>query len=237
MDLYSSIFTRKSTRKFDMNPLPAGLLNEMEEAITKFKPLYPNVPVEHRFTQKAKAMIGLVSAPHYLIISGHMKTGELENAGFIFQQLILWLDARDIGSCWLGTAKDAVKNTSGKDIIAIAFGKGAEPVHRAADEFNRKPIADITDDPSNPGTQAAYLAPSGINTQPWYFEKAADKILVYKQRMKPPISLIYKLTDLDMGIALCHYALSCQKDGRRFEFTRQAEMPPKAGYVPFGEIK
>jgi hypothetical protein len=48
---------------------------------------------------------------------------------------------------------------------------------------------------------------------------------------------MYKLTDLDMGIALCHYALACEKESRSFAFARQDDLPVKAGYVPYGIIE
>jgi len=236
MELYEAIFRRKSCRKYDPQLLPPEILAEMEAAIKGFRRLDPAVKLTHRIIGKTKGMLG-VKAPHYLVISGLGKPGELECAGFLYQQLDLWFSARGIGSVWLGATKDTVKNITGRDIITLAFGKPAEAAHRERDGFKRKPIAEITNAPEDPCIQTAHLAPSGINLQPWFFERTDGKTLVYKRKPKPPLSLMYKLTDLDMGIALCHYAFACDKEGRGFSFARQDDLPVKKGYEPFGIIK
>jgi nitroreductase len=235
MELYSSIFQRKSSRKYDMQPLSEKMLEEIEEAVKGFEPLYPDIKLEHRYAKKAKGQF-FVKAPHYLVISGQGSEGELEAVGFLYQQLVLWLDARGIGSVWLGSTKDAEAEDTSKDIIVLAFGNTMEDVHRGRDGFKRKPIDEITNDPEDVSIQAAHLAPSGINLQPWYFEKEADRVLLYEQKMKAPVSLMYKLADLDVGIALCHFALACKEQGKPFSFKRETELSAKSGYKPFGVI-
>ena len=235
-DLYRAITQRKSTRKYEMQPLSAETLTKVEKAITELTPLNASIPLSWHFTQKAKGKFK-AEAPHYLIISGSGTPGEMEEAGFRFEQLVLWLDTEGIGSVWLGSTKDAEKSDTESNLITLAFGKTAESLHRTVDEFSRKPIESITNAPEDECMQAVHLAPSGMNSQPWYFEKTANKVLVYQQKLKPPLSFVYKLADLDMGIALCHYALACQQEGRSFTFTRSKTMPDKPGFTPFGIIK
>ncbi|MDL2229059.1 hypothetical protein LJC14_02300 [Treponema sp. OttesenSCG-928-L16] len=235
MNLYESISRRKSCRKYQGQPLSPERLEEIEKAIQGFTPLYPDVPLDHRLTQAVKGLFH-VEAPHYLIVSGRGNSGEAENTGFLFQQLVLWFDAHDIGSVWLGASKDAAAKRSGKDIIAIGFGPAAEPVHRTAGEFKRRPIEEITNAPEDECVQAVHLAPSGMNTQPWYLEKQDGRVLVYKQKLKAPVSLVYKHSDIDMGIGLCHYALACGQTGKAFHFSRETKLPAKGGYLPFGII-
>lgn len=235
MNLYTSIERRKSCRKYDMKPLDDDVIREIEDAIKGFKSLYPEVAIEHRFSKKVKGRFH-VDSPHYLIISGQGNQGELENAGFMFEQLVLWLDAKEIGSVWLGASKDAEGEDTKNDIIVLAFGNATESVHRTKEEFKRKPIHTITNAAEEPCIQAVHLAPSGMNTQPWYFEKEEDKVLVYRQKLKPPVSMVYKLSEVDMGIALCHYAVACEETGKPFSFIRETTMPGKDGYLPFGVI-
>lgn len=236
MNLYQSIAQRKSCRKYDMQPLKQEELAAVEEAIRGFEPLDAGLPVQYRFTRKVKGLYH-VEAPHYLIISGQGKPGEAENIGFVFEQLVLWFDAMDLGCVWLGESKDAENaGDSRGDVITIAFGRSPESVHRTREEFKRKPIADVTNAPDDICIQAAHLAPSGLNTQPWYFEKQDGKTLVYQKKLGLPVSLLYKHSDTDMGIGLCHYALACKETGKPFHFTRTKELPGKAGYVPFGVL-
>lgn len=235
-DSYRAISQRKSTRKYEAQPLDAETLAEVEQAIAELSPLDASVPLAWRFARKTKGKFR-AEAPHYLIISGNGAPGEMEETGFRFEQLVLWLDTKGIGSVWLGSTRDAEKSDTGDDLVTLAFGTPAGSLHRTASEFNRKPIENITNASDDERMQAVHLAPSGMNTQPWYFEKTADKVLVYRQKLKPPLSLVYKLTDLDMGIALCHYALACQQEGKPFAFTRSEAMPSKPGFVPFGIIE
>lgn len=234
MDLFDSINRRKSCRNYIQQPFGEEQLEEIRGAINGFEPLYPDVPLEYRFVTKAKGIFK-VQAPHYLIISGQGKEKESENAGFLFQQLILWLDAHHIGSVWLGKTKD-MEEPNSKDIIAIAFGQTKESVHRSKDGFKRKIIHEITNAPEDSCIQAVHLAPSGMNLQPWYLEKSGDKILLYKQSLKPLLSLVYKKTEVDMGIALCHYALACRHFDKPFAFHRKDGEANKKGYRLFGEL-
>lgn len=235
MDLYSSIKKRKSCRDYTKDQLSKEQLGEIEKAIASFVPLYADVPIDYRFVTKTKGMFK-ADAPHYLIISGQGKSGEAENAGFIFEQLTLWFDAMDIGSVWLGEAKDAEHSQNKNDIITIAFGKTNSSVHRSLDQFKRKPIQEFTNAPDEPCIQAAHLAPSGMNLQPWYFEKSGERVILYKKILKPPVSLAYKKVDIDMGIALCHYMLACKHIDKPFVFNRKAEGTAKNGYKLFGEL-
>lgn len=235
MDLFDSINKRKSCRNYTQKPFSQEQLEDIRRAIDGFDSLYPDVPLTCRFVTETKGLFK-IKAPHYLIVSGQGKERELENAGFLFQQLVLWFDAHDIGCVWLGKTKDVEQNQRGKDLIAIAFGEAQGSVHRGEAEFKRKPITEITNAPENPCIQAVHLAPSGMNIQPWYLDQTGDAVLLYKQNLTPPLSLAYKKTEVDMGIALCHYALACKRLNQPFTFVRKNGESGKKGYRLFGEI-
>ncbi len=235
MELYAMINKRKSCREYTGRPFDGQKLAEISATIEAFAPLYPEIALEWRFIDKMKGPFKVV-APHYLIISGRGKKGEVENAGFIFQQLVLWFNLHGIGSVWLGGPKAVHENPTGKDIVAIAFGEPKETIHRHEAKFRRKPINKITNSPEDACIKAAHLAPSGLNLQPWYFEKREDRVLVYKQRLRPPVSWLYRLTHVDLGIAICHYALACEHLDKPFIFKRREEKGGKRGFRLFGEL-
>lgn len=235
LDLYNAIGKRKSCRAYHSQPFEQEKLAKIDEVISGLMSLYPGQTLQWRLAEKLKGPFK-VDAPHYLIISGQGKSGEAENTGFIFQQLFLWFNQQAIGSVWLGGPKDASKALAGKDIIAMAFGDPVESIHRTKSEFKRKPIEEITNSPEDPRIQAVHLAPSGMNLQPWYLEKSGDKVLLYEKILRPPISLFYKLTEVDMGIALCHYALACKQLARPFDFKRIQAEGNRKGYRLFGEL-
>lgn len=233
MNLFNSIYQRKSCRQYIDEPFSLAELEEIKEVIKSFEPLFPDVHLNYRFATETKGMFH-VKAPHYLVISGKGEEGEQENAGFIGQQFMLWLNARGLGGVWLGASRDASKNRKSSDIIVIAFGKVEGSSNREESEFKRKDISEITNDTEDKGIKAIHLAPSGMNIQPWYFEKRAEKLLVYRQILKPPKSLVYKLTRVDMGIALCHYAVASWHYGADFDFQPGGSGPEKKGYEYFG---
>lgn len=235
MDLFDSISRRKACRKYVAEPLSEMQLEEIETALHTFKPLYPDAPLSYRFASETKGVFH-VKAPHYLVISGQGKKGEEENAGFIGQQLMLWLDSHELGGVWLGASKDATKERSNLDIIVLAFGKPEGSPHRAISEFKRKPISDITNSPDDECIKAVHLAPSGLNIQPWYLEKTKGKLLLYRQLLKPLMSLAYKLTRIDIGIALCHYAVACEHFGKPFHFHPGGNAEAKKGYEYYGYV-
>lgn len=236
IDLYGEIERRKSCRKFTDEPLSDVQLQEVEVAMRGFDLLYPELTFTHRLATEVKGMF-VVRAPHYLIVSGQGRPHELESAGFLLEQLILWFSARAVGCVWQGGAKSVDKDLNGNDLIIIAFGVPKKPPYRELVEFDRKPIDSITNAPDDPCMQAVHLAPSGMNLQPWYLEQtSANEVLLYKQKLSAPQGLIYKLADLDLGIALCHYALACKHLGKPFAFEATTDLPAKKGYIPFGVI-
>lgn len=235
MDLFYSISRRKSCRKYIAETLNASQLEDIKTVLNTFEPLLPDVPLNYRLTTETKGMFH-VKAPHYLIISGQGNDGEQENAGFIGEQLMLWFNAHELGSVWLGASKDATSQRKSSDIIVIAFGKPEGSPHRKVSEFKRKNISEITNASDDECLKAVRLAPSGLNLQPWYFEKTCDKLLVYRQLLKPPLSLAYKFTKVDMGIVLCHYAVACRHFGKPFRFYTGGNAATKKGYEFFGHI-
>lgn len=235
MDLFDSISRRKACRKYIAEPLSEKQLEEIKTALNTFKPLYPNTPLNYRFASETKGVFH-VKAPHYLIISGQGKKGEEENAGFIGQQLMLWLNSHELGGVWLGASKDATKKRSDSDIIVLAFGKPEGSPHRTISEFKRKHISEITNSPNDECIKAVHLAPSGINIQPWYLEKTRGKLLIYRQLLKPPMSLAYKLIRIDIGIALCHYAVACEHFGKSFHLHLGGNAETKKGYEYYGYV-
>jgi len=148
----------------------------------------------------------------------------------------LWLNAHELGGVWLGASKDATTQRTKEDIIVIGFGKPEGSPHRKASEFKRKPISEITNAVEDPCVKAVHLAPSGLNIQPWYLQKKGNTLKFYRQILRPPISLAYKLTHVDIGIALCHYAIACAYFGKPFSFSSSGNAEVKKGYEFIGEV-
>lgn len=238
MDLYSPIFTRASTRRFDSSPLPADTLLQLEDFLSKVKPLIPGIKVKHRIVSgnEVKGM-ALPKAPHYLLISGEEHPLRNTAAGFLYQHAELWLYAQGFATRWLAGVKP--KEPDASHITGMAFGKPAEPAVRKHDDFKRRPLSEISRG-NDSRLEAARLAPSGMNGQPWYFIADGGKIHTYcKKNLGGLLSKMYSLTDLDVGIALCHLAMAGEHEGRPFRFAvnQEGAPTPPSGFVYVGTVQ
>ncbi|MCL2227294.1 MAG: nitroreductase [Oscillospiraceae bacterium] len=223
---------RKSVRKYDNTPLDTAVLDAVRAEIAKVKPLYPDIKYSIEMTTKTKGLFG-VRAPHFLVFGSEVKDGSHENIGFIGQQLDLYFSANGLGSCWLGASKpgEAMESTL-PYVIALAFGKPAEPLHRDISEFKRKPLPEISEG-NDPRLEAARLAPSGVNIQDWYFIAESGKIHCYLKKPNLIMGLMVgKLGLIDLGIAICHIA----EESDNFSFGKEANPPERKGYVYAGTV-
>ena len=238
MDLYSPIFTRKSCRKYDMAPFAAETILQIESFISGLRPLLPKSEITHTIVgPEGVKGIAIPKAPHYLLLSG--KDQPLRNtcAGFIYQHVLLYLYSRGFAACWLAGIKDKQNNPN--HIIGFAFGKPAEPGTRRPQEFKRKSINEIATG-TDPRLEAARLAPSGRNGQPWYFIVEVNAIHVYYMNsLSGLMGKIYPFTDLDVGIALCHLKVASDKEGKAFRFNlgRKVKPTPPNGFTYIGTVE
>jgi hypothetical protein len=155
--------------------------------------------------------------------------GYLENIGFLFQQMDLYLQTLGLGVCWLGmgrmNSKTTVQVEDMKFVIMLAFGypKGDQLRHDRKG-FKRKSMEQITDKPDH-RLEPARLAPSAVNSQPWYFTHDGDTIHVY---CNP------KGSSLDVGIALAHLYVANEE---YFRFFKAGEAEHILGFGYIGSIR
>ena len=111
-----------------------------------------------------------------------------------------------------------------KFVIMLAFGypKGDQLRHDLKG-FKRKRMEQITDKP-DPKLEPARLAPSAVNSQPWYFTHAGDTIYVHCSK---------KGSRLDAGIALAHLYVANMEDFRFVKNENVAEVP---GFAYIGSV-
>lgn len=244
-DLYSTIFKRKSIRKYKAEPLNKEVLDKILKEIKTLVPLYNNIRTEiNLVTQKDIKSIIPVNAPHYAVVFSETKDGYLTNIGYMLQQLDLYLSSNGLGSCWLGIPRPSkeVKESSALEfVIMMSFGIPAEPIYRESlSEFIRKPLEKMTDLKScNQLLEPVRLAPSATNSQPWFF--SGNEQLLQAYCIKPGLlkAFIYeKMNKIDMGIALYHLELSAKHNGNNIEFTKSVT-PSKSpsGYYYISSIK
>jgi len=241
MQLYDSIFSRKSTRKFQTEALPAEQLTQIHNFIKTLKPLFPQIHTNIELTgpYDVKGMLA-AKAPHYLLLYSEKMDGYLLNAGFLIQQVDLFLSSAGLGSCWLGMAKAAAPTKNDMEyVIMLAFGKAQDSTRReGVSAFKRRELSEIASGFDN-RLEAVRLAPSSTNSQPWYFVCKKDCIHVYRKQLGILKAAMYNtMNQIDMGIALCHLYLASEKQGLSFSFSTETEKSPVVdGYQCIGSVE
>ncbi|MDR3645307.1 MAG: nitroreductase family protein [Clostridia bacterium] len=243
LQLYEVIFRRKSIRKYDMTPLPAAALAELRQFAGTVKPLDEKIRYAFTYleTDDVKNILP-IKAPHYICLYSEKKGPYLMNAGFLLQQIDLYLSASGLGSCWLGMAKPSKQVPAQKDgleyVIMIAFGNADEPIHRAdPSEFHRNSLAAISQISEERLLEPARLAPSSSNTQPWFFSGNTQEITVSRKRLNLIKAPFYgRMNQIDIGIALCHLWLSLDHEGEGAVFDFQ-NAPAPDGYEFMAKVK
>ncbi|MGB4590396.1 MAG: nitroreductase family protein [Clostridiaceae bacterium] len=230
LDLYEAIFHRKSIRKYNLEPLSGEDLKKIADFVDTIKPLDSDMEYEFVYLSDDSVKNLLpIKAPHYICMYSKKKDKYLLNAGYMMQQLDLFLSNSGIGSCWLGLAKpskDVMPSKNGLEyVIMLAFGNCEKNLYRAKEEeFNRKPIAELTNVKEQwEVLEPVRLAPSSSNTQPWYFSGTKDKIIISREKLNIFKEPLYgKMNQIDIGIALCHLILSLEHLGSKadLDFTK-----------------
>jgi len=236
--LHRMIYRRKSVRKFQSYSLPDETCQWIRQQTEALVPLMPDLTTEVRL-MSGRAVRGLLAipAPHYLLCFSEPGNNDLENIGFMLQQMDLTLSAAGLGTCWLGVAKPTASLDGVTDlpfVIAMAVGEPAEALHREnRTEFKRKPAnALLSGQDHTDLVEAARLAPSATNSQPWRFRTEPGAVHVY--RKKPWLLSAYfyeRMNRIDMGIALCHLWIAALEKSEqvRLQWVEEAARQAPAG--------
>ena len=236
MELKDKIYRRKSVRKYTGEPVDEKTVAGILEFCRQAKPLVPEIAYKAMVVDRAQVRFYLPwKTPQLLAIFSETKPGYLENVGFVFQQVELYLQSIGLGACWLGLGKfrkSELPQVEGMEfVIFIAFGIPDEELCRKElSEFQRKALSQITDKEDS-RLECARLAPSSTNSQPWYFTHEGDTIHAFCNdagflRHK----LLGSMNCVDMGIALAHLYLE-NEDTFRFFSTEPKDIPKGHRYT------
>lgn len=230
MNLKEMITKRKSTRAYADTPVELELLQEICGFLEQAKPLYPNIGTYVEVVSREQVRFYFPwKSPMLLAVYSENKPGYLENAGFICQQMDLFLQSKGLGACWLGLGK--LRESSVPEgmefVILIAFGHPKAQAQRQDEsQFRRKSLAQIAD-VADERLEPARLAPSSTNSQPWYFvhgengEIHAYRSLAGERKHKT----LGSMNQIDMGIALAHMYVANPQSFRAYEVPDPEELP------------
>ena len=242
---YDTVFKRKSFHLFRNvgdDRLSNDELQDIEKAYEGFEKLYPDIQTAIRIVPAEKVNFKR-DAEYCVLIYSEKKENYLMNAGYIGEQLDLYLVKHHIGSLWFGIGKPDEPSYNGLDyVIMIAIHKVNDDSKYRKDMFKakRKPLEEIWagDDPGI--ANVSRFAPSACNSQPWVVKNENGLLTVYRYK-KPgkrsimPAAAVSYYNRIDIGIFLCILEICMEKeqihfrrelfadDGSDKEFTKSAE--------------
>lgn len=228
MDLASQIYVRKSARNYLDDEIDMSAIREFLDNVTV---LTPKINYSYEILTKDEVNIRTRwKSPYYIALYSEKKENYGVNLGFVFQQLSLFMQSSGIGSCWVGMA--TIKEKNPEFVILISFGK-SDDMTRDITKFKRKSLSEISD-MEDERLKPAQLAPSAVNSQPWYFKHTEEGFDVFKVKHNIVKQKIFgRWNDIDIGIALAHLYVS-NKNTFEFEFKNKEDIK---GYTYVGSLK
>ncbi|MCQ2509571.1 MAG: nitroreductase family protein [Lachnospiraceae bacterium] len=193
MNLYEAIHVRKTVRKYAMTELPGKELDRIRRHFSDVTNLFGNIDTDmvifdnRKGNNRVSGLLGL-KAPYYLVFYSEEKPKYMMNLGYLMQQMALYLCTRGLGACFVRNIhlkKEQMTLDGKKAVCALAFGKSKEAYIRKASEAYRMPLEKICTFREQPRqwvrqmVEAARMAPSRKNRQPWRFVVFDNCIHIY----------------------------------------------------------
>jgi hypothetical protein len=251
---YKAIFIRKSRRSFIDQPLDPAVVEGLSRRFAAFRP-FPGARVAIVPRPPEAVLRGLVGnygritgAPAYAAFIGEISAPDIHAAvGYVGEALILEATALGLATCWVSGffRPDAVR--AHLDVAATERVFAVTPVGRAVDELtgrdriyralarsdSRKPLSELVGESATPlepwqqkAFEAARLAPSAGNRQPWRFSAGPGFVEVGAAGGRDNDRFSKRL---DCGIAMLHLELAARTEGRAGVWT-PLEYPRVARY-------
>lgn len=222
MTIYDAIYIRKSIRNYKMEAVGDQILTSIKKFYQDMPKLFMGIETEiqviENIQKQAKVALFGVKAPYYLALYTEDKEKAMMNAGFIMEQISLFLTCKGIGSCFMGTPVINRKYTArnGKKLaVLLAFGKARGSFVRKPTEFKRLEMNHICVFKEQPRQwmrqllEVARLAPSALNTQPWRFLVYDSKIHIFTKTTGRGST--GRLGELNFGIMFSHLLLAAEE--------------------------
>lgn len=222
-ELLSTVYKRKSIRTYDKDlVLTKEALDNLKDYFTKLIPLVADI--KYHLEIVARKDTSAKFGEYCLLFYSEEKPYHLLNAGYLLEQIDLYLASQNVGVCWYGMAYPQEKTYEGlKYIIMLAFGQSEPSSFRESiNEFKRKSIDSIWSGSFPEEIKAIVrLAPSACNSQTWRFISTDEQVEVYRDpnvRSIIPKSRLAYFNSLDLGIVLCFLDIALDNYG--YDFTR-----------------
>lgn len=239
MNLYEAIFARKSVRNYINEALTPKMLEDILEQFGEIKGLFGAIETELAIFDNRNndyKMLGLLGlhAPYYLVLYSEDKDRAMMNAGYLMQQMSLYLCTRGLGSCFIGNPvlKKKYQTRGNKKMVAVlAFGKAKGSCIRKQAEAKRLPLNELCVFKETPRQwikqllEAARMAPSSRNSQPWRFVVFDNRIHMFSK--KQASDRMDRWNELNFGIMFANMMVVAEEIWLDVDLIRLDEISQK----------
>lgn len=257
---YKAIFQRRSRRQFETKQIDPSLFEKLNLVCNEFKPFPEAraillSPFPERIFKGVVGKYGQIKdAPSCIIFVGKKDDPFInEKIGYTGEGIILEATTLGLATCWVAgffradVAAESAQISENERVFAVS------PVGYASEKWTfeekvmsvfgrshkRKPLNELIDDYSNKNSdvelikailEAARLAPSAVNRQPWRFKIEQNGITISTDNLNDTFKISKRL---DCGIAMLHIEVACLK--HRIEGYWQFLEAPKVAKYRFNK--
>ena len=239
---------RRSVRTYEVRPLSPEDLEKLSSFMERIENPYGipvEFKLLDGKTRKLKCPV--ISGADLFIGAKATRAPHMEEAvGYSFEMLVLYAQSLGIGTVWVGGTMDRAAFERAMDLTENQRMPCMSPIGYPAQKMSvkeslmrkgvradsRAPFASLFFDggfdkplaPEQAGALAQPLeavrwAPSAVNKQPWRVVVKENTAHFYLKHAKGFVSdAVGDMQKVDLGIALCHFALAAEEDGLNIQF-------------------
>ena len=250
-NIYSLIRSRRSVRTFEDSPLSQEHLDLLCSFMAKIENPYEIPVEFQLLDAKEKDLKSPVlnTVPYFLAAKVKRLPHAEEALGYSLEMLVLYAHSLGVGTVWIGGTMDrgaferAVHLTSDERMPCISplgypaaqmslretmMRKGVKADSRNSftelffDGSFQKPLTETEAGNLREVLEAVRWAPSAVNKQPWRLLRDGNAVHFYEKKSKGYVSdAVGDMQKIDIGIALCHFAMAAQESGLTLRFEIQ----------------
>ncbi|AEG60842.1 nitroreductase family protein [Desulforamulus ruminis] len=235
---YEAITFRRSRRAFQNREIPDPLIKNLQRLCQEFR--FPEAraamvlkPADEIFKGILGSYGKIKGAPAYIAFIGN--TGYpyfQEKVGYLGEGVILEATGLGLSTCWVGgffkpdVLAEHLSLACGEKVLAVTpvgysredYSLGEKVMSGMVKGKKRKALAEMTEGLAEvhwprwikTALEAARLAPSAVNRQPWRFKVEPEQITLLLDSMEDTYQISKRL---DCGIAMLHLELGARAAG------------------------
>lgn len=225
MNLYEAISVRRSVRSYTAEVVSEEKLDAIRRRFRELPNLFGDIETDITIVNGQLYPIGLsrlqaVKAPYYIVFYSEKAPRYQMNMGFLMEQTALFLCSEGFGTCFVGNTnvRKDLRTKGELELTGIlAFGITKESHIRKRTEAKRLPLEELCVYKEVPRQwmkqllQAARLAPSSMNSQPWRFVVYDDRIHIFTKKHRTDQLGRYHWEEVNFGIMFAHIMIAAEE--------------------------